>query len=133
MLTKKDLLDGFSKTNVKKGGTIVVHTSYKSLGGVEGGADTVIDALRELVGTSGTVLFPAFNFQSWTETHYFDVMETPSKMGMITERRASDLTQSGRRIRSIVSLFRVRSPRSFQKRRMSRRTDQTLRLRCSTN
>ena len=44
MLNKKDLLDGFSKTNVKKGETIVVHTSYKSLGGVEGGADTVIDA-----------------------------------------------------------------------------------------
>jgi aminoglycoside 3-N-acetyltransferase len=85
MLNKKELLDGFSNTNVKKGGTIVVHTSYKSLGGVEGGADTVIDVMRELVGPSGTVLFPAFNFQSWTETHYFDVTETPSKMGMITE------------------------------------------------
>jgi aminoglycoside 3-N-acetyltransferase len=85
MLNKKDLLDGFSKTNVNKGGIIVVHTSYKSLGGVAGGAETVIDALRELVGAKGTVLFPAFNFQSWTETHYFDVTETPSKMGMITE------------------------------------------------
>jgi aminoglycoside 3-N-acetyltransferase len=86
MLNKKDLLNGFEKTNVKKGGTIVVHTSYKSLGGVEGGVDTVINAMLELVGRNGTVLFPAFNFQSWTETHYFDVMETPSKMGMITEQ-----------------------------------------------
>jgi aminoglycoside 3-N-acetyltransferase len=86
MLSKKEMLDGFSKTNVKQGETIVVHTSYKSLGGVEGGVETVIDVMRELVGPKGTVLFPAFNFQSWTETHYFDVLETPSKMGMITEQ-----------------------------------------------
>lgn len=85
MLTHKQLLDGFRQTSVKMGDTIIVHTSYKSLGGVEGGAETVIDVMRELVGACGTVLFPAFNFQAWTETHYFDVLETPSKMGMITE------------------------------------------------
>ena len=85
MLNKKELLDGFRQTGVKDGDTIIVHTSYKSLGGVEGGAETVIDVMRELVGARGTVLFPAFNFQSWTEMHYFDVLETPSKMGMITE------------------------------------------------
>ena len=85
MLTHKELLDGFRQTSVKEGATIIVHTSYKSLGGVEGGVDTVIDVMRELVGAKGTVMFPAFNFQSWTEIHYFDVMETPSKMGMITE------------------------------------------------
>jgi aminoglycoside 3-N-acetyltransferase len=85
MLNKKDLLDGFGKIKIESD-TIVVHTSYKSLGGVDGGVDTVIDAMQELIGKDGTVLFPAFNFQSWTETHYFDVMETPSKMGMITEQ-----------------------------------------------
>jgi aminoglycoside 3-N-acetyltransferase len=85
MLTFQQLLDGFRQTGVRPGDTIMVHTSYKSLGGVEGGADTVIDALRALVGPQGTVLFPTFNFQSWTETHYFDILETPSKMGMITE------------------------------------------------
>lgn len=85
MLTYAELLEGFRRTGVNAGDTILVHTSYKSLGGVEGGAEAVIDALRELVGPRGTVLFPAFNFQSWTETHYFDILETPSKMGVITE------------------------------------------------
>lgn len=85
MLSKKDLLNEFSKIKIESD-TLVVHTSYKSLGGVEGGVDTVIDAMQELIGKDGTVLFPAFNFQSWTETHYFDVLETPSKMGMITEQ-----------------------------------------------
>ena len=77
MLTKKQLIDGFGQIGIKNGDTVIVHTSYKSLGGVEGGADAVIDAFIELAGKNGTVMFPAFNFQSWTETHYFDVKETP--------------------------------------------------------
>lgn len=63
----------------------MVHSSYKSLGGIEGGAEPVIDVLQEWVGPEGTVLLPNFNFQSWTETHYFDVLETPSHMGIIGE------------------------------------------------
>jgi aminoglycoside 3-N-acetyltransferase len=42
--------------------------------------------MQDLVGPSGTVMFPTFNFQSWTESHYFDILETPSKMGMITDQ-----------------------------------------------
>jgi len=86
MLNFDELLAGFKKTSVKPGDTIIVHTSYKSLGGVEGGADTIIDAMQVLVGPSGTVMFPTFNFQSWTESHYFDILETPSMMGMITDQ-----------------------------------------------
>lgn len=85
MLNKKQLIDGFGQIGIRNGDTLVVHTSYKSLGGVEGGADAVIDAFIELAGKDGTVMFPNFNFQSWTEAHYFDVKETPSKMGLITE------------------------------------------------
>ncbi len=85
MLSRSDLVNGFRQSGIQPGATIMVHTSYKSLGGVEGGAETVIDALLDLVGPEGTVLFPTFNFQSWTEFHYFDILETPSKMGIITE------------------------------------------------
>ena len=63
----------------------MVHSSYKSLGGVEGGADTVIDAFLELVGPEGTALFPTFHFRSWSENHYFDIHETPSAMGTVSE------------------------------------------------
>lgn len=63
----------------------MVHSALRSLGPVEGGADAVIDALLEAVGAEGTVLFPTFNFTSWTENHYWDALETPSKMGALTE------------------------------------------------
>jgi aminoglycoside 3-N-acetyltransferase len=85
MLEFDDLIRGFEKMGISPGDTIMVHSSYKSLGGVNGGADTVIDALVESVGDKGTVLFPTFNFKSWVDTHYFDVRETASHMGVITE------------------------------------------------
>lgn len=109
MLNKKDLLYGFGKIKIASD-TIVVHASYKSLGGVEGGVDTVIDSLRELMGTDGTVMFPAFNFQSWTETHYFDILETPSKMGMITEQ--ARLRPDAQRTPHPIFSFSVLGPRA---------------------
>lgn len=85
MFAKADILAGFNTIPLTPSRVIMVHSSYKSLGGVEGGADTVIDALLEFVGPKGTVLFPTFNFHEWTERHYFDISETPSKMGIIGE------------------------------------------------
>jgi aminoglycoside 3-N-acetyltransferase len=110
MLTHDELLNGFRQTSVKPGDTIIVHTSYKSLGGVEGGVETVIDVMRELVGPRGTVLFPAFNFQSWTETHYFDILETPSKMGMITE--LARLCPDAKRTPHPIYSFSIIGPRA---------------------
>jgi len=80
-----DLLKGFQAIPLTTGRAIMVHSSYKSLGGVAGGAETVIDALLEWVGNEGTVLLPTFNFVSWSENHYFDIAETPSHMGIIGE------------------------------------------------
>ena len=80
-----DLLKEFLSIPLTPSRIILVHNSYKSLGGVEGGAETVIDALLEWVGPEGTVLLPTFNFTSWSEDHYFDLVETPSHMGIIGE------------------------------------------------
>ena len=85
MYSFSDLLNGFQAIPLTTSRVIIVHNSYKSLGGVAGGAETVLDALLEWVGPEGTVLFPTFNFSSWSESHYFDIAETPSHMGIIGE------------------------------------------------
>ena len=85
MHSYQEILAGFCQIPLTESRIVLVHSSYKSLGGVEGGAQAIIDALLEWVGPEGTVLLPNFNFQSWTETHYFDVRETPSHMGIIGE------------------------------------------------
>jgi len=85
MYSRQELIAGLQQIPLTPSRVVMVHNSYKSLGGVQGGAQTVIDALLDWVGPQGTVLFPTFNFQSWTENHYFDVQETPSHMGIIGE------------------------------------------------
>lgn len=85
MLTKDDIIEAYERMGVKKGNVLCVQGSYKGLGGLEGGPSAFANALMELLGEEGTLLMPAYNFESWTEKHYFDINETPSLVGVLTE------------------------------------------------
>lgn len=84
-MNKTELMENFSLMGVNEGATVLVHSSFKALGAVEGGPNAVIDSLVELITPEGTLLFPTFNFTEWTEAHYFDIKHTPSRMGILTE------------------------------------------------
>ena len=56
IVRKKDIKAGFMRLGLKKGDIVGVHSSLSSFGHVEGGADTVIDALLETVGELGNVV-----------------------------------------------------------------------------
>lgn len=62
IVLKKDILEALSEVGVGKGQDVMVHTSLSSLGFVCGGAQVVIEALLETVGSEGTIMMPA---QSW--------------------------------------------------------------------
>lgn len=86
MLTFENLVEGFRKLGVEEGDTLLVHSSYKSLGPVDGGPQTVIRALEAALGTDGdgTLIMPTFNF-GFNKGEPWDVRTTPSKMGVLTE------------------------------------------------
>ncbi|MEG0077906.1 aminoglycoside N(3)-acetyltransferase [Anaerorhabdus sp.] len=58
VLTKKDLMKHFIELGIKPGMILEVHGSLSSFGYVVGGAQTVVDALIDVVGYSGTILMP---------------------------------------------------------------------------
>lgn len=58
-LNKQDLINGFCKAGINKGDEIEVHSSLSSFGYVDGGAETVITALKEAVGDNGSIFMPA--------------------------------------------------------------------------
>lgn len=62
IVLKQDILTALMEAGVGEGQTIMVHTSLSSLGFVCGGAQVVIEALLESVGTDGTIMMPT---QSW--------------------------------------------------------------------
>lgn len=91
MLTFEKLVEGFRELGVDAGDTLLVHSSYKSFGEVDGGPRTVIRALEAALGTDkdGTLIMPTFNFD-FNKGAPWDVRTTPSKMGVLTELVRTD-------------------------------------------
>ena len=84
MLTLESLTSAFRDLGVQTGDTLLVHSSYKSLGEVNGGPQTVIAALLAALGNDGTLIMPSFNFD-FNKGKPWDVRSTPSQMGILTE------------------------------------------------
>ncbi|MBQ1546999.1 MAG: AAC(3) family N-acetyltransferase [Lachnospiraceae bacterium] len=59
---KADIVDALTALGLKNGDSVMVHASLSRIGYVCGGAQTVIEALIEVVGPEGTVMMPT---QSW--------------------------------------------------------------------
>jgi aminoglycoside 3-N-acetyltransferase len=81
LLTKPFLVDSFRSLGIKPGTRLVVHSALRSLGPIENGADTVLDALIECIGQSGLLIVPTFTYNN----DVFDPETTPSRTGILTE------------------------------------------------
>ena len=57
MYGKQDLMRDMAQMGIDPKGTLLVHSSMKSIGPVEGGADTVLDAMMEYM-KDGLLIFP---------------------------------------------------------------------------
>ena len=86
MLTLEKLISDFRSLGVVEGDTLLVHSSYKTFGEVDGGPATVVRALEAALNTDGegTLIMPTFNFD-FNKGEAWDVRTTPSKMGILTE------------------------------------------------
>jgi len=84
-----ELVLNFKKLGLSKGDVLLVHSSYKSFGGIEGGPQTVIDAIRSILTDEGTLIVPTFNYD-FCDGKPFDIKKTPSKMGIISELVRTD-------------------------------------------
>lgn len=75
VVTEKDITKAVCALGVQKGDIVLVHSSFKSMGHVEGGAETVIHGFFNAVGEEGTLVFPTLcqkNFEKSYETWHLD-------------------------------------------------------------
>ena len=80
------LINDLRALGVRENGVLLVHSSLRALGPVEGGAETVCRALLEVLGERGTLLVPALSYETVTREHpEFDVRTTPTCIGALTE------------------------------------------------
>lgn len=86
MHTKESLVQDLKQLNINSKGTLLVHSSYKSIGEVKGGPETVLDSLGAYM-KDGLLVLPTHTWDYITKDDpVFDVNESPSNVGMLTEK-----------------------------------------------
>ncbi|UCB56967.1 MAG: AAC(3) family N-acetyltransferase [Candidatus Omnitrophota bacterium] len=83
-VTKKDIVDKLEKLKVRRGDDIYVASFTPILGREPNILEHTIDALIEIVGASGTVVMPTFNWD-YCRGEIFNPETTPSQVGVLTE------------------------------------------------
>ncbi len=78
------IAEDLAGSGVHEGDTLLVHSSFKSLGPVPGGIETVVRGLLRAIGDSGTLLMPALSW-SLRPPEVFDVRRTRTNVGAVPE------------------------------------------------
>ena len=106
MVSLKDITASLFELGIRQGDTIIVHSSLKSFGQVDGGADTVIDALIESVGSEGTVVVPTLAMKNFSEAYNTWHIDKPSDTGLITEvfRKRPNALRSDQATHSVAAI-----------------------------
>lgn len=82
-LIKENLIEDLKTMGIKETDSLMVHSSMKSIGQVEGGADTVVDALMEYL-SKGLLMMPTHTWaQMSAEYNVFDPENEPVCVGII--------------------------------------------------
>lgn len=104
-ITRAGIVMDLRALGLKSGDELVVHSSLSSLGRVEGGAETVVDALLEVVGDKGTIVAPTFT-SGVVESEPFDPETTASQTGAVTEalRTRADAVRSEHPTHSVAAI-----------------------------
>lgn len=106
MHTKLSLMNQLETMGISHSGTLLVHSSMKRIGPVEGGAETVLDALSEYM-KDGLLVLPT---HTWSYINAgnpkFDVLRSPSCIGVLPElfRKRPGVVRSWHPTHSVAAL-----------------------------
>lgn len=81
-----NIMNDLRHLGIEEGDMLLVHSSYKALGQVEGGIETFLKALLHTLGKEGTLFLPALSYATVHKNQpVFDVRNTPCCIGAIPE------------------------------------------------
>ncbi len=101
IITKKMLIHQLGQLGIQPGDTVLIHCAMSRIGFLENGPQTLVDALKELVGSGGNILMPtspnaSFQIDYARNCPVFDVRNSPSALGAVSEyfRKLPDVLRS---------------------------------------
>lgn len=84
MYTKAELTKQIDELGIKRTDTLLIHSSMKSIGEVQGRGDTVLDAFMEYLN-EGLLVFPTHTWEQMSDTYdVFDPKTEPSCVGVLS-------------------------------------------------
>ena len=107
--TKEQLHADLQALQIKRSDTLLIHSSMRSIGEVDGGADTVLDMLMEYFADNGLLVFPTLSYRDVNaESPRFDVRTTPACTGILPElfRQRSGVVRSLHPTHSVAAFGR---------------------------
>jgi len=103
-----DIIDSFKKAGLQEGDTIFVHSDISVFGKLKTTdrgffLEALIDAIKETVGVSGTIIMPTFTY-SFCKNETYDVRNSKSDVGTLSEffRKQSDVIRTNHPIFSVA-------------------------------
>ena len=110
MVTRKDVADTLNSLGIKNGDILLFHSSLKSFGQVDGGADAVIDGALDAVGADGTLVAPTLVQKDFSNAYKnWDIKNSPSDVGIITEtlRKRPNAIRSNQATHSVSAIGKM--------------------------
>lgn len=106
--TQESLLHQLRQLGIDDQGTLLIHSSMKSMGEVEGGADTVLDAFTEYM-KDGLLVLPTHTWSTINaDNPMFHVESSPCCVGILPElfRKRPEVVRSWHPTHSVAALGR---------------------------
>ena len=85
IVTSDDIMQAFGRLGISAGDIVLIHSSLKSLGALEDGAETVVQGVESLLGKEGTLVMPTLSIIDFTNSYKTWYMDKPSDVGYLTE------------------------------------------------
>ena len=90
VITVDRLVNDLRACGLREGDDVLVHTSLSKIGYVENGPETLVSALKMVIGEKGNILMPTspnagLQLEYIRSLEAFDVKNSPSALGAITE------------------------------------------------
>ena len=106
--TADDIIHVMEKCGVNPGHPLIIHSAMGSLYNYVGTADELIDKIIDYLGPDGTLCMPAYPQNKFDDTQVFDVRNTPSAAGYLTEvfRRRAGVKRSLNQLHSVCAIGR---------------------------
>ena len=103
---KSDISKAAVELGISAGDSVIIHSSLKSLGMVEGGADAVIDGFSDVITEEGTLLFPTLCQKDWEHVYENWHPDVDSDVGYITNvfRKREGVLRSNQATHSVAAL-----------------------------